>query len=334
MQQDNYVTIVKNSLNSINYKNDVNYKDVVLAFKKTIDENKDLILTTNNIDITNETGKKINFKVIDNIFERVLLEDLVYGTVTLSKHDKNRKIIYGRQIYNKGNILVVFDGDFYVLLELIIRNILANNSVIFNYPSYNFALNTLFITFIQSVLEKSNFNPLQIQQYVSSSLEILNCTNSFSLVISCCEEERQKEVLINSHYPVLLLDYTNYNIYVEDSDNVSFVNEIISLGINFTLYVKEHVGIEADMAIYVSDCEEAIGQINMSKSSYGAAIFTKDMNNASMFIKKVNSKIVTVNTSPTIERVLDIKQSDLYNEKTIVYPGDFNIIDEKSIKVD
>ena len=234
MQQDNYVTIVKNSLNSINYKNDVNYKDVVLAFKKTIDENKDLILTTNNIDITNETGKKIDFKVIDNIFERVLLEDLVYGTVTLSKHDKNRKIIYGRQIYNKGNILVVFDGDFYVLLELIIRNILANNSVIFNYPSYNFALNTLFITFIQSVLEKSNFNPLQIQQYVSSSLEILNCTNSFSLVISCCEEERQKEVLINSHYPVLLLDYTNYNIYVEDSDNVSFINEIISLGINFT----------------------------------------------------------------------------------------------------
>ena len=89
MQQDNYVTIVKNSLNSINYKNDVNYKDVVLAFKKTIDENKDLILTTNNIDITNETGKKIDFKVIDNIFERVLLEDLVYGTVTLSKHDKN-----------------------------------------------------------------------------------------------------------------------------------------------------------------------------------------------------------------------------------------------------
>ena len=72
----------------------------------------------------------------------------------------------------------------------------------------------------------------------------------------------------------------------------------------------------------------------MSKSSYGATIFTKDMNNASMFIKKVNSKIVTVNTSPTIERVLDIKQSDLYNEKTIVYPGDFNIIDEKSIKVD
>ena len=63
MQQDNYVTIVKNSLNSINYKNDVNYKDVVLAFKKTIDENKDLILTTNNIDITNETGKKINFNL-------------------------------------------------------------------------------------------------------------------------------------------------------------------------------------------------------------------------------------------------------------------------------
>lgn len=72
----------------------------------------------------------------------------------------------------------------------------------------------------------------------------------------------------------------------------------------------------------------------MDKSSYGSAIFTKDMNNASMFIKKVNSKVVTVNTSPTIERVLDIKQSDLYNEKTIVYPGDFNIIDEKSIRVE
>ena len=35
--------------------------------------------------------------------------------------------------------------------------------------------------------------------------------------------------------------------------------------------------------------------------------------------------MVTVNTSPTIERIIDIKQEDLVNEKKVVYPFAFNL---------
>ena len=66
-----------------------------------------------------------------------------------------------------------------------------------------------------------------------------------------------------------------------------------------------------------------VSYINYNGSRYSSAIFTTSSENASKFIKEVKSKIVTVNTSPTIERIIDIKQTDLINEKTIIYPFNF-----------
>jgi len=61
----------------------------------------------------------------------------------------------------------------------------------------------------------------------------------------------------------------------------------------------------------VDDIDEAIAQINYNGSRYSSAIFTSSSKNASKFIKQIKSKIITINTSPTIERIIDIKQSDL-----------------------
>ena len=48
-------------------------------------------------------------------------------------------------------------------------------------------------------------------------------------------------------------------------------------------------------------------------ASYGGAIYSNVLLNlnASKFIREVKSKIVTVNTSPTIERIIDINQNNL-----------------------
>jgi len=48
---------------------------------------------------------------------------------------------------------------------------------------------------------------------------------------------------------------------------------------------------------------------------------TDDIENASKFIEMINTKYVMVNTSPTIEQALDIKQEDLLKEKNIVLPN-------------
>ena len=83
----------------------------------------------------------------------------------------------------------------------------------------------------------------------------------------------------------------------------------------------------------VNDIDEAIAQINYNGSNYSSSIFTTSKENASKFIKEVKSKIVTINTSPTIERIIDIKQNDLINKKIIIYPFNFKL-DDNIVKVE
>ena len=79
----------------------------------------------------------------------------------------------------------------------------------------------------------------------------------------------------------------------------------------------------------VEDIDEAIGEINYNGNNYNATIFTNNEENAAKFIREVHSSLVTINTSPTIEQLCDIKQSDLITERTIIYPATFKV--DKSI---
>ena len=100
------------------------------------------------------------------------------------------------------------------------------------------------------------------------------------------------------------------------------------------MYIRSDTKLDYSNAIIVNDIDEAIAQINYNGSRYSSAIFTNSSESASKFIKEVKSKMVTVNTSPTIERIIDIKQKDLVNEKTIIYPFNFKLDgNNNSIKV-
>lgn len=94
-------------------------------------------------------------------------------------------------------------------------------------------------------------------------------------------------------------------------------------GLSINVYLNNDTKLEIDNAIMVDSLDEAISYINYNGSHYSTAIFTSSGDNASKFIREVHSKMVTVNTSPTIERICDVKQNDLVNEKTIVYPLSF-----------
>jgi len=104
---------------------------------------------------------------------------------------------------------------------------------------------------------------------------------------------------------------------------MDFINKILDSGVSIQLYINSNIKLDYDNAIIVNDIEEAISQINYNGSRYSTAIFTSSNENASEFIKEIKSSIVTVNTSPTIERIIDIKQSDLIKEKTIIYPASY-----------
>jgi len=120
---------------------------------------------------------------------------------------------------------------------------------------------------------------------------------------------------------LLISGYNNYDIYIEDLEHVETIKKIISQKLNINLYINSGLKVKADNAIFVEDIDEAITQINFNSSGYSSSIFTKNNENASKFIKNINSKNVLVNASPTLVQQLDIKQEDLLKEKNIILPN-------------
>ena len=301
-----------------------NIKSIIAGIKQAIDINKEPILLANNLDKNRDNGFIIDFSIIDNIFNLINKEDIVYGDVTLSQKDD--EIIYGTQIKDKGNVCVINDGNPYTIIEIALRNIMAGNTTILVNTGYMFGSNTVIIKLIQEVLTKYNVSEELIQMYVTDDYdEVLSNYANLDLVICIGDHELQSTVLSKAKNEIIVSGYTYYDIYVEDDKNIDFIKELINSIPHIQLFVKEGINIDYKDAIVVSDIDEAIGEINYIGSNYSAAIFTSDTNNASKFVKEVKSKIVTVNTSPSIETLLDIKQKDLYNEKTIIYPNNIKL---------
>lgn len=117
---------------------------------------------------------------------------------------------------------------------------------------------------------------------------------------------------------LLISGYNNYDIYIEDLEHLETIKKITSQKLDINLYVNSETKVKADNAIFVEDIDEAITQINFNSSGYSSSIFTKNNENASKFIKNINSKNVLVNASPTLVQQLDIKQENLLKEKNII----------------
>lgn len=301
-----------------------NIRGIIDSIHKVIKESKDLIDQACEIDINNENGTTVDMKVFDNIYSNVSKEKRLYGDVVLSERNDEDKFIYGKEITDIGNVVVINDGNPYVIYEMALRNIMAGNTTIFSNDGYMGGTNQFIIQMIQSVLEQYNISKNLVQLYVSTDFEdVLSNFANIDLVVCIGNNDLQKMIINKSKVKVITSGYENYDLYIESDKHVQFIDEIIKTGLNVQVYLNNSVNLDYPNAIMVDDIEEAIAQINYNSARYSSSIFTESMDNASKFIKEIKSNIVTVNTSPTIERIMNIKQLDLINEKTIIYP--FNI---------
>ena len=333
--QDSINTIISNALKVNKDTLSNNIKLIITQIKKAIEINKEAIVQANNIDLKNKNGFIIDFDIVNNIFSNIEKETIMYGDVTLSQKDDEKKIIYGTQIMDCGNVIVITDGNPYVTIEMAIRNIMAGNTTILSNSGFMFGTNQLLIQIIQSVLEQSNISKYLVQIYVSENFdEVLSNFANIDLVVCIGNHSLQNMILNKSKNKTIISGYENFDIYIEDASHIDFLNKIINTGLNIQLYINRDTNKDHPSAIIVSDIDEAIAQINYNGSKYSSAIFTTSAENASKFVKEVKSKIVTINTSPTIERIIDIKQKDLINEKTIIYPFGFKLDgNSKNIKI-
>lgn len=305
-----------------------NIKMIIYNIKKSLNINKDLIEETNKLDIKNKNGFILDFNIINNIFSNIDKDNLYYKDVTLSKRDIKENIIYGKEIMNIGNVIVINDKNPYILIEMIIRNIKAGNKLIIANNTYMYLTNKLIIKLVQDILEEFNISRNLIQLYVTDNYDsLLSNYANIDLVICIGNANLQKLILNKSKNKTIISGYENFDLYIDDIKDIDFLNKIINSNLDISLYINSNLNIDYPTAILVNDCDEAIKQINYNGSKFSSSIFTNSSINASKFINRVNSKIITVNTSPSIERTLDITQKDLITYKTIIYPFNFKIND-------
>ena len=326
MQDNNINKIISNALQVNKDILSKNIKPIITQIQNALESNKEVIEQANGIDKKNKNGFILDFNIIKSIFSNLEKENVFYGDVTLSQKDEEKKIVYGTQIMDYGNVVVITDGNPYIIIEMVIRNIMAGNTTIFSNSGFMFGTNQLLIQIIQSVLEQFNISKYLVQIYVSENFdEVLSNFSNIDLVVCIGDHSLQNLILNKSKNKTVVSGYENFDLYIEDTSHMDFLNEILNTGLNIQLYINSDTKSDHSSAIIVSDVDEAIAQINYNGSKYSSAIFTTSTQNASKFVKEVKSKLVTINTSPTIERIIDIKQTDLINEKTIIYPFNFKL---------
>lgn len=325
--KENDINKIINNVLLVDKKNlSNNIKPILKNIKISIKDNQDILLQANKIDTKNNNAFQLSFDIIDNIFKRVEKENIFYKDVTLLQKDDNKKIIYGKQIMDYGNVVIITDGNPYLSLEMILRNIIAGNTIVLVNNGFMYGTNNLIVNIVQSILENYKVSKNLIQLFITDDYkEVLNNYANIDLVICIGNHELQRLIIRESKNKVITSGYENFDLYIENTKHLDFLNKIINTGLNVNLYINKDTNLDYDTAIIVSDIDEAIAQINYNGSRYSSAIFTSSNFNASKFIREVKSSIVTVNTSPTIERICDIKQLDLVYEKTIIYPYEFNI---------
>ena len=297
-------------------------KKVAQNIFELLDENKESIEKANKIDIKNNNGFKINFDMFQKLNNEISTIDDVYRKVIFMKQNGNN-YIEGKQIDNLGTICLVYDGNTYCLLELVLKAILTHNSIIITSEfDYMKATNELIVILIQRILEAYNIDKNLVQiLYTSRIEELLSNSTSINKIFAIGNKNFQNRIRKISKVEIICKGYNYFDLYIEDLTNLAFIKKIVKEKENIDIYVKSGLKVPLEDYIEVEDIDEAIAQINFNTSGYSSSIFTDNNQNASEFLREVKSDNISVNSSPLIENIVDVDINLLLARKNMFYPN-------------
>ena len=297
-------------------------KKVAQNIFELLDESKESIEKANKIDVKNGNGFKVNFDMFQKLKSEINnIEDVYRKVISMNKNENN--YLEGKQTDNLGTICLVYDGNTYCLLELVIKAILTHNSIIITSKSdYMKATNELIVILIKRILEAYNIDKNLVQiLYTSRIEELLSNSTSLNRVFAIGNKSFQYKITMLSKVEVISKGYNYFDLYIEDLTNLTFIKKIVKEEGNIDIYVKSGLKVPFDAYIEVEDIDEAISQINFNTSGYSSSIFTDNNQNASVFLREVKTDNVSVNSSPLIEGNIDIDINLLLTRKNMFYPN-------------
>lgn len=297
-------------------------KKIVQSIFELLEESKESIEKANNIDVKNSNGFKINFDIFQKLMNEINnIEDVYRNVISMNKNDNN--YLEGKQTDNLGTICLIYDGNTYCLLELVLKSILTHNSIIVTSEAdYMKATNELIVILIQRILKAYNIDKNLVQiLYTSRIEELLSNNMSINKVIAIGNKNFQDKIRKVSKIEVISKGYNYFDLYIEDLTNMTFIKKIVKEEENINIYVKSDLKVPFEDYIEVEDIDEAVAQINFNTSGYSSSIFTDNNQNASVFLREVKTDNVSVNSSPLIENIVDVDVNLLLAKKKMFYPN-------------
>lgn len=304
----------------------IDTKPIVKSIFDLLEECMDKIEMANKIDVQNNNG----FELDGEMFKRV-------ENTLIDLDDSYRKVIYtrkigdnyieGKQTDKVGTICVAYDGNTYCFLELICKAILTHNAIIFaSEADYMKGTNELILILVRRILDAYGIDKNLIQIIYTANFEGLLSNNaSINKVIAIGNKEFKQKIQIISKIEVISKGYNDFDLYIEDDTNISFIEKIVEAEKNINIYVKRGVAVPFEDYIEVLDLDEAIGMINFNTSGYSSSIFTKDAQNGSKFLTEIKTDYISVNSSPLIKEMLDFDINGLLRLKNMIYPNPLSI---------
>lgn len=207
-----------------------------------------------------------------------------------------------------GNLCVMYDGNPYVTLKMLISALRTHNNIVFFTKNY-FETNTILIESFNMISKECKYAKkfASIQNKYSNN-EIVKKQNLFDLVVYIGDKRAYQSVQKQLRIPSIFNGYKIIDIYIQDK---SF-KEVL-------LKIDKHAYNNAIQVNYFdnTNLEDTISYINKYNLNDCFVVFTKDSELAYTFINSLKCKNIFINKNPFVDYEFDINENQLVYTKHI-----------------
>lgn len=302
-----------------------NFSDSKIIISKLINEissniieNKEVILKANKKDILENNGFDLNFNVITELIKNIKKQKSLYKT-KLINDSKNTITEYD----NLGVLETFFDGNTYVFIEMALKTLISNNSMIFiSQNEYMKYTNSVIYNIIIETLSSKNLDKNIIQLVYEYNI-LKYCENNLiikkAFVIG--NTDLHNTIKRVSKLDTYYFPYSDCDIYIEDIKNLDRLKEFITKNNNvlFKIYINKSLDIELEDAEYVKDLSEVLEKIRFDSCGYCMILCSNSKKTKIDFSEICKSKYILINKFMNFNKdIVDVDLNEFYYKKNII----------------
>lgn len=207
-----------------------------------------------------------------------------------------------------GNIAVMYNGDPYVTLKMLISSLRTHNNVVFFTNNFK-ALNNLLIESINIVTKELHYTErIAVLQTNFSKNDIIKKQNCFNLLVYVGSKRDFQAINKQLNIPSVFRGYGFIDVFIEDKSFKETLLDIDDFAYENNIKVNYFNN---------TDVDETIEYINKYNLNDCFAVFTKNTELAYKFINSIKSKNIFINTNPFVNYSFDLNENQLVYTKNI-----------------